>query len=160
MGWTPSAKPLYPNLGELTGLREISDEERARMRENDPNNDEGAGVMRNLSEREKAVREELEIHYTESVVMDSCDLIERWDAYLHDEADTAAQNAALANPTLPVVDEYNEDILGIFYDDFLNRLDDRIVDVGSSLVGKDVYDIAMKTLLTPQMFFYGIKTDS
>jgi len=57
MAWTPPSAPKHTDLGEIPGIRELSDEERETLRANNPNG--GNLIMRNLDKREEETAEAL-----------------------------------------------------------------------------------------------------
>jgi len=135
MGWSAPTNPKHEDLGEIPGLRELSDEERERLEKNDPNDGLHA-VSKNLQKRNERVMGELTIQYPDTL-SDIGGFISDW----MDEM--VAKDIPFSMHT-----DY-------FYEDIGKRL----AHTGDTYNVADVHDIALRTTFQPPMFYYGIGLD-
>lgn len=136
MGWNAPTDVKHADLGEIPGIRELSDEERKKLEANDPN--EGLhAIKKNLKKREAAVAESLLEDY-DQLAMDVGNFLDAW-------IETPDPNSPEYNLLAPTL-----------YQDIIMQL----VIAGESYAPDDVYDIALRRGLHPMMFYYGVNIGS
>jgi len=135
MGWTASTTPKYTNLGEIPGLRELSDKERAILEKNDPN-DGLHSIRKNLKKRDAAVAEKLLEDYGQ-LAMDIGNYIDDW----------------IGSP------DANSPVFNILSPTLFDDIKEQLFVTGDSYKADDVYDIACRQL-QPMMFYFGVNIDA
>ena len=149
MGWTAPSAPKHNDLGEMPGVRrEITDEERERMNNNDPNQDNYTAILRNLDKREKEVAEQLVNTYGQTA-MDVANFIERWNEEIEEAYEQADED-----------DDLDDIDVNLFDDDLYDKIKERLKKTGDTFDPNDVYDIYLRRELSPEYFFYGVNVDS
>lgn len=136
MAWTPPTAPKHTDLGEIPGIRELSDEERATLEAADPNGGMHS-VRKNLEKREEATADALVNEYGQ-LAMDIGNFIDDW-----------MENPSEDSPEFNILSE-------TLYADIEGRLNDTKDMYGA----EDVFDIACRRHLVPMMFYFGVNVDS
>lgn len=137
MGWSASDTSKHSDLGEIPGIRELSDETRETLEKNDPN----GGIYdfkKNMEKRKQSIIDGLDRDYDEYIVKDTRYFIEAW-------IDCADGVDEPFNPLSPT---------------FLDDIKIHLVNTNNNtLNADDVYDITCRTQLRPTMFYFGVNID-
>ena len=139
MGWSAPTVPKHTDLGEMPGLRSLSDEERERMNKNDPNGDGITAIRRNLKTQRNEIAENLVSTYGQ-LAADVGIFLDEW-------ADSVAEEA-------------EGDSINVMSVMFRSHIADRLKETGETFDVEDVRDIALRRTLTPLSFYYGVNVDS
>lgn len=135
MGWEAPTAPKHTDLGEIPGIRELSDEERETLRTNNP--DGGQVIGRNLEKRDEETADALVNQYGQ-LAMDIGNFIDEWDEDVEEEG-------------------IELDIMSVtLHEDIKERLRE----TGDIYDPDDVFDIACRRELVPMMFFFGVNMDA
>lgn len=136
MAWTPPTAPKHTDLGEIPGIRELSDEERAKLEAADPNGGMHS-VGKNLEKHREATADDLVNEYGQ-LAMDIGNFIDDWE-----------ENPSEDSPEFNILSE-------TLYADIEERLNDTKDMYGAD----DVFDIACRRELVPMMFYFGVNIDA
>lgn len=134
MGWKAPSSPLHADLGEIPGIRELSDEERDKLAAND--HDGMHSVRKSLNERKDRVAADLLNDYGQ-LAMDVGNFIDAW------------------------ADEPSEDgpEFDLMSDTLLYDIEEQLNITKDIFDKHDVYDIVCRRELAPMMFYFGINID-
>jgi len=134
MAWTPPITPKHDNLGEIPGIRQISDEERERMNANEHFGHNS--MARTMEERRKSILNSIMIEYGQAAV----DV----GAFIHEWRD----------------DEEASTQLDVLSPNLHNDIGLRIITQANTIDVDIAYDIICRCELIPTMFFFGINVDA
>lgn len=135
MAWTPPSAPKHIDLGEIPGIRELSDEEKETLRTNNP--DGGNLVIRNLEKREEEISDALVNEYGQTA-MDIGNFIDEW----RDCPEEEGVEFSIFSATLQA------------------DIEERLKETGDIFDADDVFDVACRRTLLPMMFYFGVNMDS
>lgn len=144
MAWTPPSAPKHNDLGEMPGIRDLTDAERDRMNANDPNQDGHVHIQRNMQAQDEATA----LYLTQTYGQLSMDVANFLEAWIEEET--------LLDDNIP--DDYVP--YNMFSDTFMDDIKDRLKKTMKTFSPRDVYDIAMYRDLTNHDFYYGVNIDS
>lgn len=136
MGWKASADVKHDDLGEIPGLRELSDKEREKLEKSDPNDGLHA-IKKNLRIREELVAELLLKDY-DQIAIDVGNFTDNW----------------LENP------DDNSPNFDVFSPTFLQDINKQLKITGDIFNPYDVFDITCRRVLHPMMFYFGVNLDT
>ena len=140
MGWSAPTAPKHTDLGEMPGLRSLSDEERDRMNKHDPNGDGRTAIRRNLEKQHNETVENL-VNVYGQLAADVGNFLDEW-------AESVAE------------EEPDDDPTNVMSVTFRSHISDRLRETGETFDIEDVMDIALRRTLTPLSFYYGVNVDS
>ena len=135
MAWTPPTAPKHTDLGEIPGIRELSDEERETLQTNNP--DGGNQIRRNLDKREEETADALLNEYGQAA-MDIGNFIDDWQDCPEEEG----VEFSIFSATLQA------------------DIKERLKETGDIFDADDVFDVACRRTLLPMMFYFGVNIDS